>query len=150
MKEAAAAMQKQLERVGNPLALKFAAVDGREVDLEKMRGKVVLVDFWATWCEPCVDMLPTVKGAYDKFHAKGLEIAGIDLDEEKDSLTNFVAEQKVEWPEYFDGKKWDSKYAVEFGVKDLPALWLVDKKGVLRYINADFDFDKKIERLLGE
>jgi len=150
IKDSAAAMQKQLERVGKPLALKYAALDGREVDLDKMRGKVVLVDFWATWCQPCVEMLPTVKEAYDKFHAKGFEIAGIDLDEEKASLTNFVAEQKMAWPQFFDGKYWETKYAVEFGVKDLPAMWLVDKKGVLRYINAGFDFTNKIEHLLGE
>jgi thiol-disulfide isomerase/thioredoxin len=150
LKAAAAAMQKQLDRVGQPLALKFAAVDGREVDLDKMRGKVVLVDFWATWSDPSVDLQSAVKQAYDKFHAKGFEIAGINLDEEKDSLTNFVAEEKVAWPEYFDGKKLETKFAVEFGVKDIPALWLVDKKGILRYINADFDFDSKIERLLAE
>ena len=150
IKAAAAAMQKQLDRVGQPLPLKFAAVDGREVDLDKMRGKVVLVDFWATWSDPSVDVQSAVKQAYDKFHVKGFEIAGINLDEEKDSLTNFVAEEKVAWPEYFDGKKLETKYAVEFGVKEIPALWLVDKKGILRYINADFDFDSKIERLLAE
>ncbi len=150
IKAAAAAMQKQLDRVGQPLPLKFAAVDGREVDLDKMRGKVVLVDFWATWSDPSVDVQSAVKQAYDKFHVKGFEIAGINLDEEKDSLTNFVAEEKVAWPQYFDGKRLETKYAVEFGVKDIPALWLVDKKGILRYINADFDFDSKIERLLAE
>lgn len=153
MKEAAAAISNQLNRVGKPLALKYAAVDGREVDLDKMRGKVVLVDFWATDSERSVDLLPAVKEAYGKFHAKGFEIAGINLDEEKESLTNFVAEEKVEWPQYFDGKPIETnKYAAEFGLKerDIPAMWLVDKKGVLRYINAEFDFDKKIERLLGE
>ena len=88
----------------------------------------------------------------ENFHAKGFEIAGIDLDEDKDSLTNFVAAQKVEWPQFFDGKALETKYAADFGLKerDIPALWLVDKKGVLRYINAGFDFDKKLERLLGE
>jgi hypothetical protein len=111
------------------------------------------VDFWATDSERSVDLLPAVKEAYGKFHAKGFEIAGINLDEEKESLTNFVAEEKVEWPQYFDGKPIEaSKYAAEFGLKerDIPAMWLVDKKGVLRYINAEFDFDRKIERLLGE
>jgi thiol-disulfide isomerase/thioredoxin len=152
IKEAAAAMLKQLDRVGKPLALKFAAVDGREVDLDKMRGKVVLVDFWAAGSERSVDMAPAVKEAYDKFHSKGFEIAGIDLDEQKESLTNFVAEQKMPWPQYFDGKALETKFAVEFDVKDtdLPAMWLVDKKGVLRYINAGFDFEGKIGRLLGE
>jgi len=152
MKDAAAGMLKQLDRVGKPLALKFSAVDGREVDLEHMRGKVVLVDFWAAASERSVDMASAVKEAYDKFHPKGFEIAGIDLDEEKESMTNFLAEQKAEWPQYFDGKSLETKFAVEFGLKetDIPAMWLVDKKGVLRYINAGFDFNGKIERLLGE
>jgi thiol-disulfide isomerase/thioredoxin len=171
VKQAAAAMQKQLERVGQPFPLKYAAIDGREVDLDKMRGKVVLVDFWATWCQPCVEMLPTVKEAYDQFHPKGFEIVGINLDGEKGSLTNFVAAQKMAWPQYFDGTNWakpaglagatapdiagdenwdKSKYAAEFGVKEIPALWLVDKKGTLRYINGGFDFTNKIARLLGE
>ena len=152
LKEAAASLRKQLDKVGKPLALKFAAIDGREVDLDKMRGKVVLVDFWATSSEPSVEMLPMLKTAYENSHAKGFEIAGIDLDEDKESLTNFVAAQKVEWPQFFDGKALETKYAADFGLKerDIPALWLVDKKGVLRYINAGFDFDKKLERLLGE
>jgi hypothetical protein len=74
------------------------------------------------------------------------------LDEDKDSMTTLVAEQKAEWPQYFDGKSMETKFAVDFGLKetDLPAMWLVDKKGLLRYINAGFDFDKKIERLLAE
>ncbi len=152
LKAVAADMQKQLERVGQPLALKYTAVDGREVDLDKMRGKVVLVDFWATESQSSLEMLPMVKEAYDRFHGKGFEIAGIDLDEEKEVLTNFVAGQKLEWPQFFDGKSAETKYAVELGVKgkDLPAMWLVDKKGVLRYINADFDFTNKIGHLLGE
>ena len=152
IKAAAASISNQLNRVGKPLALKYAAIDGREVDLEKMRGKVVLVDFWATDSERSLDLMPSVMEAYTKFHAKGFEIAGISLDEEKENLTNFVAEEKVEWPQFFDGKSLETKYAAEFGLKerDIPAMWLVDKKGVLRYINAEFDFDKKIVRLLGE
>jgi len=150
IKDAAAQMQKHLDRVGKPFALKYAASDGREVDLDKMRGKVVLVDFWATWCQPCVEMMPEVKEAYGQFHSNGFEIAGINLDQEKESFTNFVAEQKMEWPQFFDGKYWDTKYAVEFDVKDIPAMWLVDKKGVLRYINAGFDFTNKVAHLLGE
>jgi hypothetical protein len=72
------------------------------------------------------------------------------LDQDKESFTNFVTEQKMEWPQYFDGKFWDTKYALEFEVKDIPAMWLVDKKGVLRYVNAGFDFTNKVAHLLGE
>ena len=152
IKTAAAGISNQLNRVGKPLALKYAAIDGRDVDLDKMRGKVVLVDFWATDSERSMDLMPSIQEAYTKFHTKGFEIAGISLDEEKENLTNFVAEEKVEWPQFFDGKSLETKYAAEFGLKerDIPALWLVDKKGVLRYINAEFDFNKKIERLMGE
>lgn len=150
IKEAAAVMQKQLDRVGKPFPLQFKAVDGRPVDLDKMRGKVVLVDFWATWCQPCMEMMPSVMETYDKFHPKGFEVVGIDMDEELGTLTNLVAAQKIAWPQYFDGKYMDTKYAVEYGIKEIPAMWLVDKKGVLRFINGGFDFTNKVEHLLAE
>ena len=75
---------------GMPITLKFTAVDGREVDLSKMVGKVVLVDFWATWCGPCVAELPNVLKAYEKLHDKGFEIVGISFDEDKAKLESMT------------------------------------------------------------
>jgi len=152
LKDAAADMQKQLDRVGTALTLKFTAVDGRQVDVAKMQGKVVLLNFWATGSEASVDLLPEIKESYDKRHGKGLEIVGINMDENKESLTNFVAAQQIAWPQFFDALNAPTNYAAQFGVKgeDLPAAWLVDKKGVLRYINAGFDMNRKIDALLAE
>ncbi|MGA3180964.1 MAG: TlpA disulfide reductase family protein, partial [Verrucomicrobiota bacterium] len=152
LKDAAADMQKQLDRVGTALTLKFTAVDGRQVDVAKMQGKVVLLNFWATGSEASVDLLSEIKESYDKRHGKGLEIVGINMDENKESLTNFVAAQQIAWPQFFDALNAPTNYAAQFGVKgeDLPAAWLVDKKGVLRYINAGFDMNRKIDALLAE
>jgi thiol-disulfide isomerase/thioredoxin len=150
LKDAETEMQKELDRVGNPFTLQFTAMDGREVDLAKMPGKVVLVDFWATWSEESIQMLPDIQQTYTNLHAKGFEIVGVNLDEDKESLTNAMADLKLVWPEYFDGKKLESKFAIQYGIKDLPVAWLVDKKGVLRYINGGFDMKKKIESLLAE
>jgi thiol-disulfide isomerase/thioredoxin len=150
VKEAAAGELKKLDAVGKPVDLRFTAVDGREVDLAKMKGKVVLLDFWATWCGPCVEEMPEVKAAYEKNHAKGFEIAGISLDSEKESLQEFVAGHKMEWPQYFDGQKWDNKFARQFAIEAIPAMWLIDKKGNLSDINARADLNGKIEKLLAE
>jgi hypothetical protein len=73
----------RLDLAGKPPAIQFTAVDGREVDLAKMKGKVVLVDFWSTLCEPCIAELPKVKDAYEKFHARGFEVVGISFDSDK-------------------------------------------------------------------
>ncbi len=141
---------KPLRMVGQPLGLQFKAVDGREVDLAKMRGKVVLVDFWATWCGPCVEELPNVLSAYEKLNPKGFEIVGISFDKDKDRLLTFVKDHKMTWLQYFDGKVWENEFGKQFGIQGIPAMWLVDKKGILRDINARNKLAERVERLLAE
>jgi thiol-disulfide isomerase/thioredoxin len=150
MKQSAGGELKKLDLVGKSIDLHFTAVDGREVDVSKLKGKVVLVDFWATWCGPCVAELPHVKEAYEKNHAKGFEIVGVSLDQEKASLTEFVSGHQMEWPQYFDGQGWENKLAGQFGITSIPAMWLIDKKGNLRDLHARADLSGKIEKLLAE
>jgi thiol-disulfide isomerase/thioredoxin len=135
---------------GKPVAMAFTATDGSHVDLSAMRGKVVLVDFWATWCGPCVAELPHVKAAYEKLHGKGFEIVGISFDEDKEELQKFVKSKGVPWSQYFDGKGWQNKYGEQYGIHSIPSMWLVDKKGVLRDLDAREDLAGKVEKLLAE
>lgn len=133
-----------------PLDLKFTAVDGREVDLSKMQGKVVLIDFWATWCGPCVAELPNVLKAYKELHPKGFEIIGISLDSDKAKLESFVKERGMEWPQYFDGKSWKNEISSQYGINSIPAMWLVNKKGMVVSTNARGGLEEKVAKLLAE
>ncbi|MCL5097559.1 MAG: TlpA family protein disulfide reductase [Candidatus Omnitrophica bacterium] len=150
IKSQAQGLMNKLGQVGKPLSLKFTAVDGREVNLAKLGGKVVLIDFWATWCGPCVAELPNVKAAYEKLHPKGFEIVGISFDTDKDKLEPFLAKEKMTWPQFFDGQGWTNKFGKQFGISSIPAMWLVDKKGILRDLNAREGLADKIEKMLAE
>jgi len=131
-----------------PLDLKYTAVDGTSVDLSKMRGKVVLVDFWATWCPPCRGEVPNVVAAYQKYHDKGFEIVGVSLDQDKDALMSFTKDHGMVWPQYFDGLGWDNAVSKSFGIQSIPAMWLVGKDGKLITTNARDDLAGDIEKAL--
>ena len=134
--------------IGKPLKLKYANLQGKEVDLASFKGKVVLIDFWATWCGLCVNEMPNVVAAYNKYKDRGFAIMGISLDEDKKALLKFTKEHKMEWPQYFDGKEWDNIIAKRFGVAFIPCMWLIDKKGNLVTTNAGPELNQKIEALL--
>ncbi len=149
-KAGAEELLKKFDRVGKPLDIQFTAVDGRKISLADMKGKVVLIDFWATWCTPCMAELPNVKAAYARLNPKGFEIIGISFDQDKDTLTKALKKEGMTWPQYFDGEGWSNKLGEQYGIKSIPAMWLVDKKGNLRDLNARAGLEAKVEKLLEE
>ena len=108
---------------------KVTDVEGRPLSVASHKGKVVLIDFWATWCPPCRAELPNVIDAYQKYHAQGFDIIGVSLDEDKAQLLSFIKDEKMSWPEYYDGKKWDNQLAVKYGIDAIPADFLLDGEG---------------------
>jgi len=139
---------KKREALGKPLAMSFMALDGKKVDLAEMKGKVVLIDFWATWCGPCVREIPSVKKTYDALHKQGFEIIGISMDSDKKKLEDFLAKNDMPWPQFFDGKGWKTSLAVEHGISSIPAMWLVDKEGNLVDQNARSGLEEKVKKYL--
>ena len=111
---------------------------------------MVLIDFWATWCGPCVAELPNVLKAYNDLHPKGFEIIGISLDQDKAKLEAFVKERGMAWPQYFDGKGWGNEISTRYGINSIPAMWLVNKKGMVVSTNAREDLAAEVAKLLAE
>ena len=136
-------------QVGRPLEIHFTALDGREVDLAKLTGKVVLVEFWSATCGPCVAEMPTVKAVYEKLHDRGFEVVAISLDDKETALRRFVKEKELPWPQHFDGKGWENRFAVQYGIYSIPTMWLVDRQGNLRDTSAVFDLERRVTALLG-
>jgi thiol-disulfide isomerase/thioredoxin len=160
-----AAGEMEVEKLRRtPMELKFTSSDGRAVDLAKLRGKVVLIDFWATWCGPCVAEVPNMKRVYDAYHAKGFEIIGISVDtapadptkSERGKVTlaefnEFAAQKGTSWPHYYDGKGWEQNpYAPFYGITGIPAMFLLDKSG--RLVSTDArgpKLEKEVKEHLG-
>lgn len=109
--------------------------DGRPLSVGRLKGRVVLVDFWATWCGPCVGEMPNVVATYEKYHDQGFEVIGISLDRDEDSLKRFTERKQMPWPQYFDGLGWENKLVQKYGVTGIPATFLIGPDG--RIIGRD-------------
>ena len=107
----------------------FNDLGGKTIRLEDYEGKVVLIDFWATWCSPCVRDMPNVVAVYEKYHDQGFEVIGVSLDKKRSALARFIETNKMPWPQYFDGKGWGNRLAEKYKVSAIPTTYLLDKKG---------------------
>ena len=145
---AAKASLEQMDMRNKPLELSFTAADGRKVNLADLRGKVVLIDFWATWCPPCIEEVPALVETYEKFKDRGFEIVGISLDSDKSALQKFTAENKMTWPQIFDGKGWENEMAQRFKIQSVPTMWLLDRQGKLVDASPRRQLDKAVESAL--
>jgi len=129
------ASSSQTGRIEKPVVGYFApsfrerATNGQMISLEALRGKVVLLDFWATWCGPCRRELPNVIKLYNRFKGKNFALIGISLDVSIDDLRSFVSENGMPWPQVFDGRGWDNKIATLYNVRAIPSSFLLDKDG---------------------
>lgn len=103
--------------------------DGKQLSLSSLRGKVVLIDFWASWCKPCRMENPNVKKVYDRFHGKGFEILGVSLDRTKEAWVAAIQQDGLPWKHVSDLGFWNNAAAQEYGVSSIPFTVLVDREG---------------------
>jgi peroxiredoxin len=119
-------------------------VEGAEVKLEDMKGKVVLIDFWGTWCAPCVASLPSLKMLHSEFHKHGLEIVGIAVDD-KETLRKFLGKRELPWRNVVDSK---GELSEHFGVHAYPTTLLIDQKG--KHVKTNLHGDHLVDAVIGQ
>ena len=138
----------ELARARMAPAFSVTTIDGQHISLDSLAGKVVLIDFWATWCGPCREALPHIRDIAHKFQEEPLVVISISLDHDEKAWKEFVAKNKMTWLQYRDGG-FEAPIARSFNVNAIPATFTIDTDGVLEDQHVgDGNIEGKLKKLL--
>jgi thiol-disulfide isomerase/thioredoxin len=148
-------ISRRLDLPGKKIELTGSMLDGSELDWKSYRGKVVLVDFWATWCGPCRAEVPNVLSMYRAYHDKGFEVLGISLDNTSEDAETYIKQTEIPWPTMLskdeNKRSWQHPMAVHYGVTGIPLAILVDRDGTVISMQArGQELGNLLRKILGE
>jgi thiol-disulfide isomerase/thioredoxin len=152
--EAVLGTRRQRSSIGKPFQFEFTdAISGSTVSMKNLKGKVVVIDFWATWYGPCLAQVPHMRELYAKYHHHGLEFIGVSLDVPKENgglenLKQFVKANGIAWPQYYQGKVWDGEFSKSWGINAIPAVFVVDTGGNLAAILGGEKIMDQLEQII--
>jgi thiol-disulfide isomerase/thioredoxin len=127
------------------------SVDGKRLKLSDYRGKVVVLNFWASWCGPCMDLVPHERALVKRLEGKPFALLGIDGDADRKKAANVMVKEKMNWPSWWDHTDGDGPIATQWNVRGWPTLYILDHNGVIRYKNfVRNDLGKLVDNLLKE
>jgi thiol-disulfide isomerase/thioredoxin len=142
----------QLPNITDPRVLiKLPTVKGDSLTLASFKGKVILLDFWASWCGPCRFANRQLVKLYAKYKAKGFEIFSVSLDEDKGDWKKAIAKDKITWLQVNDPRGWNAQTAVNWNISQLPTTYLINKKGDVVSIDPEGkELEESVKKLLQE
>ena len=135
-------------QVGQRPDLNFQTITGRKITTDALAGRLILLDFWATWCGPCVTAMPHMKQLHEKYQDRGVEIIGISLDRTKSKLVRFLEKEQIQWPQHCDGKGWNGALTRQFNVRGIPSVFLLSPDGTVLWTGAPSQLDQPLEEAL--
>jgi len=135
--------------VDKEFTAELTTLDGKTFSIPTdTQGKVVVVDFWASWCPPCLELIPHMKQLHEKYKGKDLVIVGISLDKDKAALKNFIASKNINWVQTYSGKGWDDPTAQKYGIDGIPSVWVIGKDGKVISTDAVSNTSEIIDKAL--
>ena len=137
--------------VGNEMHLVGFMANNQPFDLKQFKGKVVLVDFWATWCRPCLEEIPNIRRNYEKYHDRGFEVVAVSVDKDLESLQKYLLGESPPWTVLVDNHPRNkTPMSVYYAITGIPAAFLIDADGKVLSLNCRGDrLGRELERLLG-